>query len=187
MGPPLQRPRRCATAARARIRAPSASSRSRLLPSRGSLRARRHLYARRGARQPRRPDGLRLGRHRRRHRHHRRPLRRPPRAPSRGERRARTCVRVRACGHMCGRWRRRVPLLLLRRCPGHAPGSYTTYPRRLPRRRRPQRRRSAPAAARGSGRLWRPCRGPQRPQPPPHARRRSLSCITYKLYTIYAV
>ena len=31
MGPPLQRPRRCATAARARIRAPSASSRSRLL------------------------------------------------------------------------------------------------------------------------------------------------------------
>ena len=35
-------------------------------------------------------------------------------------------VRVRACGHMCGRWRRRVPLLLLRRCPGHAPWSCTT-------------------------------------------------------------
>ena len=87
----------------ARTRAASASSRPRLLLSRGSLRAHRHLHARRGARQPRRPDGLRLGRRRRRHRHHRRRLRRPPRAPTRGERRARKRVRARACGHMCGR------------------------------------------------------------------------------------
>ena len=41
----------CAAAARARTQVPSASSRSRLLLSCGSFRARRHLYARRGARQ----------------------------------------------------------------------------------------------------------------------------------------
>ena len=106
--------------------------------SRGSLHTRRHLHARRGARRTRRLDAIRLGRRRRRDRRRHRPLRRPPRSRSRGERRARTCVRVRACGHMCGRRRRRMPPLLLRRCPGHAPGSPTIYPRRLPRRRRPK-------------------------------------------------
>ena len=56
--------------------------------------------------------------------------------------------------HMDGHWRCRMPPLLLRRCSGLAPGSYTTYPRRLPRRRSPQRCRSAAAAPR-SGRPWR--------------------------------
>ena len=45
--PPFWRPRRFAAAPTARIRALSASSRPQLRPTGGSLRARRHLYARR--------------------------------------------------------------------------------------------------------------------------------------------
>ena len=85
---------------RTRTRPPSVSSRSRLLLSRSSPRARRHLHARRGARRPRRLDCICLGRRRHRHRRHRRPLRRPPRSVARGEARASAvfvCVRAATC------------------------------------------------------------------------------------------
>jgi len=91
-----------------------------------SLRARRHHYARRGARRPRRPDGLRLGRRRRRHRRHRRPLRCPPRWLSRGEQRARKAMRVRARGHVRGCYRCLVPPPLPLCCPCLAPPGSAT-------------------------------------------------------------
>ena len=144
---------RCAAVARARTWAPSAASRSQLRSPTARSTLAGHLHVRRGARRQRRPDDRHVGRGRHRHRCHRRLLCRPPRSRSPGERRARRCVRVRARGHMCGRWRRQMPPLLPLCCLGHAPGSPTIYPRCLPRRRRPQRCRSAAAAPR-SDRPW---------------------------------
>ena len=145
---------RCAAVARARTWAPSAASRSQLRSPTARSTLAGHLHVRRGARRYRRPDDRHVGRGRHRHRCHRCLLCRPPRSRSRGERRARRCVRARARGHMCSRWRRQMPPLLPLCCLGHAPGSPTIYPRRLPRRRRPQRCRSAAAAPR-CGWPWR--------------------------------
>ena len=99
MGPPLTRLRRCAAAATARTRAPSAPSC--LLPSDhvGSIHAHRHLRARSGARLRLRCDGPRPGRLHGRHRRlHRRLLLQQARPLERG---APHALKVPVC--TCGR------------------------------------------------------------------------------------
>ena len=137
-----------------------------------SIRARRHLYARRAARRRRRPDGPRPGRQSRRLGRPGRPLHRrsvdfsgcAPRAIFRSG--TRVCTRVRPLA-------RPAPPPLLPRCTARSPATLTAHPAPFAARAQALTPYTLPppraerAAARRPGR---PLAGPSGPQRQPHAR-----------------
>ena len=169
MGPPLTRLRRCAAAATARTRAPSAPSR--LLPSDhvGSIHAHRHLRARSGARLRLRRDGPRPGRRRGRHRRRRRLLLERARLLERGvPQREMTCMcaRVATCAaivRLDAAAAAYTPLVLLARVAHNSL-------RPVCRTGAGHRAAAAPPQRAVLSRPWRPPSGRSGPQRPPRAR-----------------